>query len=260
MYSIEMEPATRFAVNLPDHLQQVVWSARGQAPAACAVVSSGHAPLDEALPGRGWPCQAMTEILQTQAAQGEWQLLAPALRQVVRPGAPLLLIDPPHEPCLMGLWQMGVPADLVTRVMPRTLAERLWVTDQALKADCFGAILAWMPRTPTEALRRLQAVAAQHGGLLFVMREWRAAEQSSAAPLRLKLSLGAAPHPLQVELFKRRGHPWPQPIVLPAWPESLSAILPAQPRPASVPGRVAVPAQGVSHVALDRSLARPVEH
>ena len=264
MYSIEMPssqppqaPLARTAIRpvvrsvaLPDHLQQAVWPGHGQASAPVRVLSSGHAALDAALPGGGWPAGSLTEILQVQAGQGEWRLLGPVLSRTASAQSPVLLVNPPHEPGLLGLQSWRIPADSIQWAEAHTHSDRLWVIDQALKADCFSAILAWLPHTPTQVVRRLQAVAAHHGGLFFGFRGLQAAELPSAAPLRLSLHLGPCPHPLQVRLLKRRGSPWPHPIVLPVWPVSLARLLPMTP-PGSAP--LHTPPQGATHAALDRT-------
>ena len=264
MYSIEMPssqppqaPLARTAIRpvvrsvaLPDHLQQAVWPGHGQASAPVRVLPSGHASQDTALPGGGWPIGCLTEILQTQAGQGEWRLLGPALSPLASAQSPVLLVNPPHEPGLLGLQSWRIPADSIQWAEAHAHSDHLWVIDQALKADCFSAILAWLPHTPTQVVRRLQAVAAHHGGLFFGFRGLQAAELPSAAPLRLSLHLGPCPHPLQVRLLKRRGSPWPHPIVLPVWPVSLARLLPMTP-PGSAP--LHTPPQGATHAALDRT-------
>jgi len=113
-------------------------------------------------------------------------------------------------------------------------ADSLWALEQALKSGHLGAVLAWLPaRLPADALRRLQLAAQGHDGPVFLLRADSEARRASAAPLRLLLA-SAGPDLLQVHLFKRRGPPLAQPLVL-----SLPAVLsaPALSR-ALRPGRV----------------------
>ena len=56
-----------------------VWRADELARNVGATRPTGHAALDAVLPGGGWPVGALVEVLQPQAGQGEWRLLAPAL-------------------------------------------------------------------------------------------------------------------------------------------------------------------------------------
>lgn len=248
---------------LPEHLAQAVWRGDALGQARTVVVASGHAALDAELPGGGWPCQAMTEVLQAQAAQAEWRLLSPALAQVVRQGGSVLLIGPPQRPHLPGLWREGLRDDRLVCVDAHTPAERLWATEQALKARCVSAVLSWLPQARAEQIRRLHVCAARHPGLLFVFRPVQALSDSSAAPLRVLLGLGPCPHPLHIEIVKRRGPALGRPLCLPSWPRGLAAILPTKqscaPPLASMPEslRPSVPAdQPPHHVALDRPAAR----
>jgi protein ImuA len=83
-------------------------------------------------------------------------------------------------------------------------------------------------------LRRLQMAAQSHGKLLFVFRPETVQGESSPAPLRLRLmrtgleesGQGAAPG-LLVDVFKRRGPPLAQPLLLPTLPLRLEALLAA---------------------------------
>ena len=48
-----------------DRLQAEIprlWRGRGAGPAGTSVLPSGHPPLDELLPGGGWPVGALTEL------------------------------------------------------------------------------------------------------------------------------------------------------------------------------------------------------
>ena len=45
-------------------------------------IKTGHAVLDEFLPGGGWPRAALTEILIDDASSGELQLVMPALARL----------------------------------------------------------------------------------------------------------------------------------------------------------------------------------
>jgi protein ImuA len=83
-----------------------------------------------------------------------------------------------------------------------------------LRSGHVGAVLAWLPaRVPVDALRRLQLAAQGHEGPAFLLRDESAAQQASPAPLRLRLG-AAAPDWLRIDVFKRRGPPLPQPLLI----------------------------------------------
>ncbi len=224
-----------------------MWRGRDLGCGPSDVLPSGFAMLDAELPGGGWPTRNVIEVLQAAHQQAEWRLLSPVLARLMQRGAPLFLVAPPHVPGLQGLHAEGVPARQVIWVQAHTHAERLWATEQALKAGGLSAVLAWLPQARPEQLRRLQACAGRHPGLCVVFRPMVAQAEASAAPLRLRLELGPWPSPLQVQLLKRRGPLHEQPLALARWPAGLKPLLPTLlPLKRPIPGPavpVAVPAE-----------------
>jgi protein ImuA len=243
-------------------LPDAVWRADALACADGAVRPSGHAALDAALPGGGWPVGALVELLQTQPGQGEWRLLAPVLAATT--GA-LVLVAPPHAPFVPALAAQGLAPARLLRVggaggpdaepaagrgtAALDPAARVWAAEQALRCAGVAAVLAWLPQVRPEQLRRLQLAAQRHGTLLFVMRPARARHESSPAVLRLLVDEATAPFPaavpaagpdadpdaapatdpdaLVLHLLKRRGPPLEQPLRLAARPPRLTALLQA---------------------------------
>ena len=90
-----------------------------------------------------------------------------------------------------------------------------------------AAVLAWLPQVRPEQLRRLQMAAQNFQQALFVMRPLAAQQEASPAVLRLLLEPGEGADALTVRLLKRRGPPLTTPLVLPARPERLQALLAA---------------------------------
>jgi len=130
-------------------------------------------------------------------------------------------------------------------------------------------VLAWLPDARSAHLRRLQIAAHAHHKLLFVFRPLRAQQESSPAPLRLRLE-GAADETgiLRVDVFKRRGPPLAAPLLLDTRPARLAALLAASrervrrqreeagiPAPLLLPSLVSLPLtspQSPIHALLDR--------
>ncbi|WCM86274.1 translesion DNA synthesis-associated protein ImuA [Acidovorax sp. NCPPB 3576] len=230
------------------------------------VQPSGHALLDAALPGGGWPLGAMTEVLQPPQGGAEWPLVLPALaRAAAQRGGQVVLVAPPAEPFAPALQAAGLPADRLCRVRPlpsRHDQSAAWASEQALRCRDVLAVLAWLPQAPPEALRRLQLAAAQQAALLWVFRPQDLRLQASPAPLRLWVVQGVqaiqgiqgaegspafgraqglpapaqvpgwpdggrAPGVLQVHVLKRRGPPLMQPVPVCAHASALSAVLAA---------------------------------
>jgi protein ImuA len=190
---------------LPDHLSPHLWRGHRISAGAIKGWASGHPTLDAELPGGGWPMQSLTEILQTPHACAAWRLLAPALSRLTQAGGAVFLIGPPQQPHLPGLAQRGLPAHQLFWVRCDTLADRLWATEQALKTRAVSAVLSWLPQARPEHMRRLHACASRHQGLLFALRPASAAQEASAAPLRLLVHVDPRHAGLQIEILKRRG-------------------------------------------------------
>lgn len=215
-----------------------VWRADELARNVGATRATGHAALDAVLPGGGWPVGALVEVLQAQAGQGEWRLLLPALVAGTQPGpsaGPLVLVNPPHRPFMPGLAAQGLDAARLLVLQGPSLATDaaacVWACEQALRCSGIAAVLAWLPQVRPEQLRRLQMAAQNFQQQFFVMRPLAAQQEASPAVLRLLLESGEGAHEsvdaLAVRILKRRGPPLTTPLVLPARPERLQALLEA---------------------------------
>ncbi|OOG58187.1 recombinase RecA [Polaromonas sp. C04] len=236
---------------LPGRVASAIWRGSELGSAQEEVVESGFAALDAELPGGGWPLRALIEVLQPQPTLCEWRLLGASLRRVTEAGGQLLLVSPPKHPHLPGLLQHGLRANQMVRLDARAPAERLWATEQLVKANPAGAILAWLPQARQEQLRRLQVHAQSCDALVFLFRPAAAQFDASPAPLRVLAELGAD-WQLKVEVFKRRGPPQERPISLFSIPDSLAGVLtPRLLRPSQF-----LPSSETPHVSVLGSSAR----
>ena len=245
-----MPPATSSPLErpAPETLHPALWLGHQLGRQAVDAVASGFPELDAQLPGGGWPRRALTELLLPHPGIGELRLLAASLAGLQRSGRLVMLFDPPAPLAAGALVQLGLDvAQLLvihTRVAGAPDGDSLWALEQALKSGHVGAVLAWLPpRLRAERLRRLQIAAQAHDGPAFLLRESAAAQQPSAAPLRLALAPGG-PDLLSLRVLKRRGPPLAQPLTL-ALPPVLSTPALARalaPREIAVPPRVGLPA------------------
>jgi protein ImuA len=278
-------PADRLDSPLGTALQGRLWRGSSLSPAAHPTLPSGFPALDAELPGGGWPTQAAVEVLTPQAGVLEWRLLAPGLqawwaaqqlpasaapaagraaRKRATPGAAslrsLLLVGPPHTPHLPGLQALGLPPAALVWVSATTPAQALWAAEQAIKSRV--AVLAWLPEARPEQIRRLQVCAQSSDAPTFLMRPERAAQQSSAAPLRLIVQPGEG-WALQVHLLKRRGPAHEGWLTLPAVPAAVEPLLTAAKRklpPAQAPSPGPAPVPDSPPTERTHALARPVLH
>ncbi|TDR04179.1 translesion DNA synthesis-associated protein ImuA [Paraburkholderia silvatlantica] len=258
---ITAQTTAQLAAHLPPRLQSCVWQGDQLARASERTVPSGHATLDAQLPGAGWPSGSLTELLVEQGGVGEMRLVAPALRALTaQSGRHVLLVAPPWRPyaCALKAWGLALERVIWVRAAED---EAAWVAEQALKQEGMGAVLLWQAKARADAVRRLQVAAQDSQALAFLVRPLAARNQSSPAPLRMTCAPVPPPDDanlnrrqwmqlaaLCVDIFKRRGPPPAQPLVITL--PLQDAVLP-QPDAASV----VMPWPGVNHAVDRRHLA-----
>ncbi len=209
---------------LPSGISQAIWRGTEVGQASQAVVSTGFEALDAQLPGGGWPCNALTECLQPQPSLCEWRLLSPALARLVANNGQILLVGPPKRPHVPGLVKLGIAEKNLVWIVADTPAERLWTTEQLVKANPRGgAILAWLPQARAEQIRRLQVHAQSCDCPVFLFRPEAAQLDASPAPLRVLATLGID-WQLQVHILKRKGALMDGVISIPSIPGTLANV------------------------------------
>lgn len=206
------KPALAEILQRPD-----IWRGDSLGSQTGAGVPTGHAALDEALPGYGWPRGDLVELLGDGQGVGEISLLMPALARLSEEGGWLALVAPPwqlHAPA----WRArGIAMERVVVVPARgqDALEMAWCCEQLLSSGSFAAVLAWLELgqgVPARWLKRLQVAVQGKPTLPFLWRPAQAASQPSPAPLRIRWQ--SAGNPLGLEILKRRGHPASGPLRL----------------------------------------------
>lgn len=170
------------------------------------VLPTGYEELDRALPGGGWPRDAVTEIFLERYGIGELTLLMPALSRVSTTLGKrwIVWVAPPFIPYAPALAQQGIDLDRVLLVhVSAAQRKSLWAVEQALRSKSSVAVLAWVDEADDKALRRLQLAAEARTCWAVLFRPIEALRQRSPAALRLKLSCDGAK--LRLELVKCRG-------------------------------------------------------
>jgi cell division inhibitor SulA/protein ImuA len=191
-----------------------IWRGSEFARTACPGIATGFAALDAELPGGGWPCGALTEILPQHEGIGELRILGPALAQLAAQGKFIAWIAPPYLPYAPALDAAGIDLARVVIVKTARDGDSLWAAEQALRSAACGGVLAWPREIRFAQLRRLQ-LAAEGGRCLAVLfRPTQAAREPSPAALRIALATSAGG--LALSILKRRGAPLSRPILLPA--------------------------------------------
>lgn len=184
--------------------QRHVW--RGK-PAALPPSSAptGITALDAALPTRGWPEAALTEILLPADGVGELEIVLPTLARLTRAGQRVAIIAPPYVPYAPAWQAAGVDLAQVS-IVDAPASEIAWAMEQCLRAGCCAAVLGWLTGANDRTLRRLEVAADSGRALGFVFRDRAALGNPSPAALRLEIGSGA------LRVHKCRGGNPPAPI------------------------------------------------
>lgn len=168
---------------------------------------TGFAALDAALPTRGWPEAALSEILIPADGVGELRLVLPTLAHLTRQRRRVVVVAPPYRPYAPAWRAAGV--DLCWLTIIDTQPERIaWTLEQCLRSGSCAAALGWLRQADDRTLRRLQVAAGTGQALGFVFRNRNALGNPSPAALRLEIE--AAPALLRIH--KCRGGNPPAPI------------------------------------------------
>jgi cell division inhibitor SulA len=178
-----------------------VW--RGQ-PAALppARQATGFPALDDALPTRGWPDAALSELLLPADGVGELRLLLPVLARLTQAGRDIVLVAPPYLPYPVAWQRAGVDFARV-HLVDANPRDALWAAEQCLRAGCLAAVLCWPRQADDRALRRLQVACESGQALGFALRDAREARNPSPAALRVLFE--RSDEGVQLRVLKCRG-------------------------------------------------------
>src|SRR5258706_4174382 len=188
-----------------------VWRG-GSASETLPALATGFAQLDAELPGGGWPCGGLIEILSHGQGIGGVALLRPALSRLTAGGQRVLWLSPPHIPYAPALAAAGFDLSNLALIAPGTAQDALWAAEQSLRARSCHALLAWLREARYAELRRLVVAAESSRVLLALFRPSEAALESSPACLRLCLT--PARGALEITILKRRAAPAAAPLLL----------------------------------------------
>jgi protein ImuA len=209
---------------LPGELLDSVWRADQLGQARTSAVSTGFPALDREIPEGGWPCGCLIEILQPQPSVQEWRLIGPSLRPLLQGGRAVVVVGPPKPLHLPGLRHLGIEEQQLIWIQANAPSQRLWATEQVLRANAAAAVVAWMPQARPEQLRRLQVLAQACEGPVFICRPLVARHDPSPASLRI-VSRPLIDWQIQVQIVKRRGPAQEVPLQLNSVPGGIEHVL-----------------------------------
>ena len=175
-------------------------------------VPSGYAALDAALPGRGWPQGALTELLLEREGIGEIRLTLPALARVQAAGRDVVWIAPPHRPYAPALAAAGLDLARLVIVLRARRRTRCGRSSRRCARPNAAPRSRGCPRTTSArcaGCRSPRAKAARGaccgGG---------PASAAAPPPRRCAWRSRAQDGYLAVRVLKRRGAELPQPVLI----------------------------------------------
>ncbi len=148
---------------------------------------TGYPSLDAILPERGWPKNALIEMVTPHWGFGELQLLLPLMRSITQQKRWMLWVSPPYVPYAPALASAGVDTDYLVTIDSKTSCkDAMWSVEKALQSENCGLVMAWLDSLPNAVIRRLQLAASegQTSGVLF--RNHAVKNSPAALQLRLK--------------------------------------------------------------------------
>jgi hypothetical protein len=181
-----------------------IWRRSASEQQHVRALSTGNPELDSLLPGGGWPCGAVSEILSEYDGVGELSLVMPALADLTQRGQRVVFVTPPYIPYAPALATHGIDLRYVVQIDANP-TDGAWSAEQCLRSGSCGAVLSWLPVADYTLLRRLQLAAESGDALAFVFRPAKAASKTSPAALRLQLHIDAEKQ-TDVEILKCRGN------------------------------------------------------
>jgi len=165
-------------------------------------IPTGYPALDAILPGRGWPGNALVEMVTPQWGFGELQLLLPLMRTITGQARWMLWVNPPYIPYAPGLASAGVDIHYLAIVDAQSACrDAMWSVEKALQSDSCGLVVAWLDALPNAVVRRLQ-LAADEGKTAGVLFRRHDAKHSPAA---LQLRLKHTSQGIHAHVLKARG-------------------------------------------------------
>ncbi|MAK90236.1 MAG: hypothetical protein CMI08_02855 [Oceanospirillaceae bacterium] len=212
---------------MPQPLDQVIASGQvwqGQSNAAQqprqAVIDSGFAALNDALPAHGWQSGQVCEIYGHAGpltGNGEVSLILPALAQLSQQPRWILWVGSPNldthngrmrlQPQAAALQQAGIDVRRVLLVHPKDEQQAMWCLEEGLKSGHCSAVLGWPQRLHKAHIRRLQLACAHHQSYCWLWPQSAFDPSGSPAAVRLGIQRQSA-SAVEIECYKRRGQ-WP---------------------------------------------------
>lgn len=184
--------------------RQLVSTQRTQSSQQC--ISTGLKSLDDLLPGGGLPTSALIEWISDDVGQSAASIALRTLAPMLALPGCLAVIDERHEFQADAARSQGIPLTRLLLVRPQHIAleasvptgrsrfirrtsaahsDALWALEQAARCPGIRAVLAWLDRSSSAVMRRIQLAVERSGVSVVLIRPASVLQQPSFADLRL---------------------------------------------------------------------------
>ena len=195
-----MNRMTRPAI--PSHALLV----RTHNPRRARSFTTGLAALDGLLPGGGFACGAVHEILSAPSAGVPLVFAALLARSAINVvGGVVAWLDPRRETYPPALADLGVPLERSYMLRGRKVADQVWSVVECCRSEGVGAVVADLPRLSKVEARRLQLAAERGGGIGLLLRPFGSAHYAAATRWVVRPTRGS-PESRQWEVELVHGH------------------------------------------------------
>lgn len=181
-------------------------------------VPTGLCSLDRLLPGNGLPGSSIVEWVQQVPGIPAASLALFCIRPRLLSAGCLAIVDGQSEFHAEAALRLGIPVSRLLLIRPprstSNQADFLWALEQTARCSGVSAVLCWIDRISSTAMRRLQLAVERSSVCLHVVRPQSALRQTSWADFRFVVNPASLSDPeqsargrvrlLQVELVRSR--------------------------------------------------------
>ena len=175
--------------------------------------STGLLQLDAVLPGAGWPCAGLIDIVSVKFFDGVMPLLIPLMSEETQAGNKLILVDPPYIPYHESISDKGVDFNNVIIIKPSLSIKnrRIIIHDlfkQGLNLNDCNVVVIWANNLSFQKSRQLNLIAQASGTLGIIIRaEKQGFKKTIASILKIKvevISKDIKQQKIELEILKSR--------------------------------------------------------
>ena len=157
--------------------------------------STGLPQLDDALPGGGWPCAGLVDIVSIKFFEGVMPFLMPLMSEETHLDNKIILFDPPYVPYHESISNKGIDFNNIIIVKPNnSIKNRKNIIydlfKQGLDLDDCNVVIMWADRLSFQISRQFNLIAKSNNTLAIIIRtDKQFYQETIASILKIKIEL-----------------------------------------------------------------------